>query len=593
MKVNNVRARLTNNGNLFYKNFEIGYETPAYLEPNVTAIYEAGIWIGAKDKSGNIKVSAATHQNKGNDFFAGPLDINGATDQFICNQWDKIFSVKGSNIRQHVENYKNAKENGTTLGCDDISEDILYWPAQGNPYFEEKYGWQLPDQPLAGYADIDHNGFYDPCFGDFPMLYGENCIEIEQLIPTEINYFVFNDNGGPQKLTESPSMQMELHVNAYAYATKNALNDMTFYQYKAINKSSEDLLDCYFAFWVDPDLGCYNDDYFGCDPDLGMAYIYNADAMDGDENLCFGNRTYGNDIPVLGFDFVKGPWVTKNFKRNMDGSIVFDEKGDKILIRTSNQSSVYDTLVREQMSSFSYSINNPIFIDEFLTKESDFYRSMQGFWSDGTPITYGGTGYNPGNTDTLKYVFPHYPNDSQGWSMCTALLPYADRNFLMSVGPTIMQSGQTNDFTMVIFSVFDLDYPCPDLSNLNYTDKLIQDLFDNCASDLLVLDAPDAPEINTLSRVALIPNPAISSYGQLKLVLNGLPENSLVQVLDQNGQSKWQSRGDGGENIQYIGPGVITTSFDINGVGLHTGLYLVKITNMQTGESKSLKWILF
>ena len=45
----------------------------------------------------------------------------------------------------------------------------------------------------------------------------------------------------------------------------NEINDMTFYNYKIVNRSTLPLSDVYFGQWVDPDLGYYLDDYVGCD----------------------------------------------------------------------------------------------------------------------------------------------------------------------------------------------------------------------------------------------------------------------------------------------------------------------------------------
>ncbi|MFN8338658.1 MAG: hypothetical protein U0T36_06530 [Saprospiraceae bacterium] len=95
--------------------------------------------MGAKViKSGNIKVSAATHQNKGNDFFAGPLDINCITGKLPCEQWDKIFTVKANISDNTSKTTKNATENGTALSCNEIPEDILYWLVSRQSIFRRK-----------------------------------------------------------------------------------------------------------------------------------------------------------------------------------------------------------------------------------------------------------------------------------------------------------------------------------------------------------------------------------------------------------------------------------------------------------------------
>ncbi len=496
MQVNNVRAKLFSGGHLFNNDQSSGnYFTPASASPTVSAIYSGGVWMGGVDRAGSIKLSAITYKSEGFDFFAGPLDILGTTEATNCSQWDKIFTVKGSNILQHIQNYKEALENQTFLSCNDISDDILYWPAQGNPFFEEKYGWKLPDQPLANYFDQNNDGHYNPCLGDYPILDIASCSEEKYKIPTEINFFIFNDAGGPQTLSGPKSLQMEFQVNAFAYNTTNELNDMTFYQYKMINKSPDELIDCYFSWWLDPDLGCYSDDYIGCDPELGMAYIYNEDAIDGEDSGCGGINTYGDEIPILGIDFVQGPKVVKVFKRDANGNFIYDAAGKKILMDPEPFSGRADTLVIGQMSSFIYQSPRDQFVsDPQRGKEDGFYSYMKGYWLDKTPMTFGGNGYNPGSVDTTKFAFPDDPNDPNGWSMCTANLPKEDRRMLMSVGSMLMSPGTTNTLTLSVFSVLDVPYPCPDLTKLRYADRIAQDLFDNCLLNEY-FTGPDAPDI--------------------------------------------------------------------------------------------------
>jgi hypothetical protein len=506
MKVNNIRARLESGGDLFSQS---QYITPFSSIKPVSGIFGAGLWLGGTDRANNVKVSVSTYKTIGNDFFSGPLDNTGQSSKEICSKWDNIFSVSGANIRKHINNFKISQNNGQNLQCTEIPEDILYWPAQGNIYFEEKYGWVLPDQSLAGYFDMDNNGVYNACKGDYPMLHDNNSCNYYHegwIIPSEINYFVYNDAGGMQSTSGIANLMMEIHVNAYAY-TSHELNDMSFYQYKMINKSNEDILDFNIAFWIDPDLGCPHDDYIGCNPDSGMAYIYNEDEIDGNESAqCQNINTYGNDIPIIGFDYVQGPWVYKVFKKNVDGTFTFDASGNKILEDIKITSDVFDTIVRQQMSSFIYyenaSVGNPASAttDPNRGQDDNFFNYMKGFWKDGTPITKGNSGYNPGSAEISKYVFPDDPSNVNGWSMCSSNLGLGDRRILMTVGPSFMNAGQTNDFTFSIFSVFDIDYPCPDLSKLKYTNQSIQNFFDNCVDNFNTF-TPDAPIINGTEKI--------------------------------------------------------------------------------------------
>ncbi|MBK9151898.1 MAG: hypothetical protein IPM26_13280 [Saprospiraceae bacterium] len=92
----------------------------------------------------------------------------------------------------------------------------------------------------------------DPCKGDFPLIEirgcePENRSDARELIPEEMNFWIYNDNGGPQSLSGPRAIQMEVQVQAFAYATNDEINDMTFYRYKLINKAVEDIVDCYFS----------------------------------------------------------------------------------------------------------------------------------------------------------------------------------------------------------------------------------------------------------------------------------------------------------------------------------------------------------
>ena len=354
LSVNNVRARLSASGNLF--------SVAAYVVPNpapgqvaVSSIYSAGLWIGGIDVANNLKFSGITYGALGNDFFSGPLDINGTTESTICNQWDRIFTVKGNEIEQHISAFEAAKLAGINFDCSSIPDGIKYWPAYGNPYFIEKYNWELPAQPLADFWDENDDDHYNPCDGDYPIVNQRGCdVGYQQgtTIPTEINFFIINDNGGPQTFSGPGAIQLELQVSAFAYSTNDELNDMTFYQYKMINKSAGDLQDSYFGFWVDPDLGCYADDYIGSDPDHNLAYVYNQDNIDGmNGSICAATNTYGEgDIPMLSFSFIEGPQVVKIFKRDVDGNFLRDSNGFKIMIDPPFLSGQVDTFIEGKMS---------------------------------------------------------------------------------------------------------------------------------------------------------------------------------------------------------------------------------------------------
>ena len=505
MNVNNVRARLHNGGSLFEAGQYITQNNSSGTS-NVAAIYAAGIWLGGVDRAGNVRLSASDYKQSGSDFFSGPLDYNGVTDKQYCDDWDKIFTVKGKNIEDHIAAWNKAKQNNVPFDCNKIPEDVRYWPAQGNPYWDEKYLWQLPNQALAEYWDENNDGKYDPCKGDYPIILRSGCevgYHESPYLPSEINFFIFNDNGGPQTLSGPSKTQMEVQVSAFAYHTKDEINDMTFYQYKLINKATEDLLDFYFSFWVDPDLGCHKDDYFGYDKTLDIAFIYNQDAVDGDGSDCDGTKAYPENIPMIGLSFLHKPFGPKVFKRDANGKFIYDQFGQKIMVDPEPNTGQQDTIVEIGISSFTYTDNCSFGIWQVgcppqRGRDDGFFNIMRGYWANGTPTTFGGSGFNPGSTDTLSHVFSGAPNDPNEWSMCTANLPYFDGKFNISTGPLLLQPGATNLVTLNIFSVFDIALPCPDLTKMRYINGATKLFLGNCFNE--PLEGPYAPEINCVEK---------------------------------------------------------------------------------------------
>ena len=92
-------------------------------------------------------------------------------------------------------------------------------------------------------------------------------------------FWIFNDKGNIHSETEQTLLVLKFMPNIWFYAD-NEINDMTFYNYKIINRSTLPLSDVYFGQWVDPDSGYYLDDYVGCVMLTSLGICYNGDAED-------------------------------------------------------------------------------------------------------------------------------------------------------------------------------------------------------------------------------------------------------------------------------------------------------------------------
>ena len=415
-----------------------------------------------------------THQGN-TDFFAGPLNpVDGTTDKEICDQWDRFFEVYGSEIDQHLALYEESvRNNGTPYTADMIPNGVKGWPAKGNEFFLQismSLNCRIPARGLAGFFDRDGDTNYEPLEGDYPVIEIRGC-ELP-VYPDQMIFWIYNDAGGIHGETNGNQIQMEVQVQAFAYGTNDEINDMTFQRYKLINRATEDIDSTFFAWWLDADLGCYTDDYIGCDTSRSLAYTYNADAADGDVGCsCPGGvATYCNDVPIIGIDYFRGPLKPTT----IDGK---------------------DTLVEIGMSSFTYynngSVGNPPPGTTDPNIDVEYYRYLSGSWRDGNLFTFGDDAYQDG--EVVSYAFTEPPNDLNGWSMCTADLPEFDRRTVQASGPFLLKPGAVNELIVGAVWVPDLPYPCPDITRLFLADDLAQNLFDNCFE---ITDGPDAPDVD-------------------------------------------------------------------------------------------------
>ena len=529
-EINNVRARLLSGGDVWWDLQNGRYEVPK--GSGVSALFAGGVWVGGINLAGQYKLAGVTYRSQTNNFdwYPGPLDLMGATTDALCRDWDRFFRVGSVDVLKHVNAFAQSQVLGTTYDCDSIPEDVKYWPGRGNPFWREKYNFTLPDQPLGSFFDRSRDGIYDPCDGDFPTIQVRGCPfddfdKALELVPDEMFFWIYNDNGNAHRLSGGPSIQMEVQVQAFAYATNDEINDMTFQRYRLINKANEDLVDTYFAMWVDPDLGCYTDDYIGCDVERSLAFTYNEDALDGLPGgcACAGIPTYCDRIPLIGTDYFRGPRGPKVFLTNANGEQIFDEDGNPILRDPPPATGLRDTLIELGMTSFIYMNNAGIGSPAPQTtdpqgQDVQFYNYLRGLWRDGTALTFGGTGFNPASIDTVKYAFPGNPNDPTAWSMCTTDLGFGDRRTLQATGPLLLQPGAIEELIVGVVFVPDVDHPCPDITRLQFADDIAQALFDNCFD---ITDGPDAPDMFgvELNRelILVLSNDTISSNNKFEL----------------------------------------------------------------------------
>ncbi|MCP4122816.1 MAG: hypothetical protein GY751_13780 [Bacteroidetes bacterium] len=510
--INNVRARLLTGGDVWWDGDDGRYIVPKVPAgvPEVSSIFAGAVWLGGVDPAGNLKLAAQQYGTSSgdSDFWPGPLDpVTGKTEQEVCAKWDKFFVVKGENIDLHIQNWNIAQESGEDYKDSDIPKDVRGWPARGNEFFFDVHNFELPNtsQGLAGFYDLDGDGFYEPDGGDYPIIEIRGCPDPQYA--DEMIFWIYNDAGNIHSESQGDPIQMEVQVQAFAYATNDEINDMTFQRYKLINRAIESIDSTFFAMWADPDLGCYTDDYVGCDTLRDLAYVYNSDAADGTTGCSCdeGVNTYCEEIPICGIDYFRGP---------------VDEEGKEL-----------------GMSAFTYYNNGGIGSPPTGTTDpsnaQEFYNYLTGSWRDGSPFTYGGDAYQDGFA--IDYAFTEAPDDANGWSMCSQNVdPNLDRRTIQASGPFRLDPGAVNELIVGMVWVPDQVYPCPSILKLQEADDIAQALFDNCFD---ITDGPDAPDVDFIELdrklVAVFTNDTISSnnayeaYGERGLTIPETADDTL------------------------------------------------------------------
>jgi hypothetical protein len=584
LDINNCRVRLNVGGDVWWDpsskegRFIVPKVDPGSGVPAVSSIYAGSVWVGGYDSANNLKLAGMTYRDgQETDWYAGPLDEDGRTSAEVCELWDRFFVVSGDNIRQHIARYEaSVLPGGEPYPCEEIPEDIKYWPSYGNALFIQKYGFELPStsSKLAGFHDADEDGSYNPCNGDYPIIEIRGCPP--KFYGDQMIFWIYNDAGNTHKASGGQAIQMEVQVQAFAWQASDAINNMTFLRYKLINKATDRIQRCYFAKWIDPDLGCHSDDYIGCDTthvltkfglrSRALMYIYNSDATDGVGGCTCpgGTPTYCNDIPILGVDYFRGPQGPDTTQPG-------------------------EPLIELGMSSFTYMVNagdpgvNPAMTDPTKSRPLEFYNYMSARWRDGSHVTAGGNGYNPSGTHT-NYVFPGAPNDPNGWSMCSEQTPQGDYRTVQATGPMRLDPGARNELIVGTVWVPSIEYPCPDISNFLLTDDIAQSLFDNCFD---LVDGPDAPNmcIVELDQELII---NLSNPTNPK-IHNNAWENYSEGIVPNPGVSDSLYVFEGYKLYQLSGPTVGSSSDELADI---TKARLVQLVDIKNNVSKVYDWVL-
>jgi len=283
LDVNNVRAKITNNGNLFWDNTgPQGHEYPR--GSGLHTIRGMSLWL-----SGNI--GGRTESISGSYNLAGYRGGTHAalSNEAPCEPFDRIFSIGERDFQ--------AMASGA-----EPSADMLDWP------------WH-DGAPVVDGDGIEGN--YNLAGGDRPLLLGD-----------ETHYWVMSD---ARKTLLSPTVGvhpigMEVHGLSFASATPGFENT-TFYHFRIINKSGRTLDSLGLGLLSELQIGARGDEFVGVDTTLSLVSGYNADNDD--------EGGYGENPPAVGIQFLNHPMksVSAFFRHDPDLGAAVDRPQDPEQVR--------------------------------------------------------------------------------------------------------------------------------------------------------------------------------------------------------------------------------------------------------------------
>lgn len=381
-------------------------------------------WIGGQDENGQLHIAAANYAPYNEPDYRPGLWNSPARD------FSRVWLAK----RDDIERLR------LDFGADQLLDqpipfDLLSWPAKGNPHFRYNLDFSPVETDAdlfpAPFVDANGDGMYNVYDGDYPRMKGD-----------QMAWWVLTDstehNGSFGEV-----VGIDLGISAYVSGcTQNtAIENSLLVDFEVINRGLANYQNTFMGFFTDFDLGCTWDDYYGSLPGNNTFYTYNIN--DIDYGCQPGINGFGDNIPVQ---------TVTLMNQSLDHSIYFNNPAVGVPLPGTTDPETPD----------------------------QFYTILQGKWKDGTPLTAGGTGYNPGSANFSNHAFSGNPSDAQAWSMCTVGVPFNDRRFVASHGPFDFASGDTFRITTAFTLHFGVPLPCPNIDGFVKSQiEQLQQAFDN------------------------------------------------------------------------------------------------------------------
>ncbi len=438
LDVNDASVRFMSNG---FIGMNLATGSPGYFIPKTpdnsgpSPLFAAGMWIGGLDSVGTLHLAAERFEQVGHDFFPGPLGTDASISPATSSQYDQLWKVDRSDVEEQIAYYTCLADPNCDTQAEfpgySIPASFYQWPAHGEVSLGQAYD-------LAPFYSFSAGAAYDPSLGDAPCVPGDMAL-----------FSIYNDNLGPHTESGGNPIGVEVHMTSFEYSSNTqAINQTVFIRYQIFNRGSLTLHDTYIGLFNDFDLGGGDDDYVQCDVHRSLSYVLNGDNDDEDYN---GEVGYGPQPPAFGEVILQGPLL------DADGI----DNTDTLALPGYNGTGFNDGVIDNERSGMSYCINfsnTNSGTQHDPSDPSEYYGYLRGLWLDGTPMTYGGTGY-PVDTSAVAahYMYPG-SSDPLGvgtngqvmppWTEASAGIGPGDRRGVASMGPFTLTPGQEEDIVV-------------------------------------------------------------------------------------------------------------------------------------------------
>ncbi|WP_341902148.1 T9SS type A sorting domain-containing protein [Fluviicola taffensis] len=327
---------------------------------------------GANDTISN----ALSTYNDQYDELPGPYTTNSMYDELMEAKYNRPYHVSLQMIQDHLDSLASGSSAYVPVW------EISNWPANGNTALGQAAN-------LAPFVDVNSNGIYEPLLGDYPSIYGSDCV---------FSITHYRDNGNTNKALEFHS-----YVYVQQCDTSEVFDNVLMRKVKVISRGAE-IDSLFFGGIFDGDLGNYNDDYFGSHVELGMIYNYNGDSMDEDNS---GRKGYHDTLAVQGIMVLKG------FKQANDGldNGIGIQAGQSVNGYGFNDG-VTDNEYAGLNSSIIFTGTNAPVGQSDPANTLQLLNTLNGLWQLGDQMYYGGVGFPGAPCVTSIEANYMYPADS-------------------------------------------------------------------------------------------------------------------------------------------------------------------------------------